>query len=199
MISELLVALIALAAALALSAQLSDAATKNDLTTRAHACAAGKTLTARLTAADVGYLGKFVPCVVRSERSSFGRAYSRGARLSRLVEAALGRFVNLSYLTRNDPKAAARASKRAPAAMAHKVCRRAGEARYISTFADTVPPPVLTPLAVARIVARPFRYPHGVARAPRTIFGIAFRRGALFRNHDRDGAAFGVVAITCPA
>jgi hypothetical protein len=54
------------------------------------------------------------------------------------------------------------------------------------------------PLFIAHVLACSFQNPHGAARTPRAILGVASRRGLLFENHNLRGTSVGIVAIVCP-
>ena len=164
----------------------------------ARACSMGRSLPSRLGAADVSYVAQYLPCVLRNERTQAGLGYRQSPSLSASVHSTLGRFVSLAYLKNHNPRGAVRATLIAFGKIALGVCHTARGARFIEAVGDTNPPPVMTPLEIAKLLARSFGYPTGVARARRATFGTASHVGLLFMGHDLGGSDFGMVAVVCP-
>jgi hypothetical protein len=176
-------------------------ASKVDPTAAASACAHGRALNARLGAGDVAYITRFVPCVLRAERGQLKLTYTQSAPVSRLVMTALTAFVKLPYVTQHKPKAAVKAGLLAGGAIAVKTCQRLHGIKrglFQASWGDTSPPPVLTPLVVSTDLGKLFANPRAIVRKPNAVFGTAARRGLLFEKGNLNGAAVGVVAVTCP-
>jgi hypothetical protein len=165
----------------------------------ATACAHGRPIDSRLGLADRGFLARFVPCVLRSYRSQTGLRYVQNRTLSRLVRSALTDFVSLPYLSEHSVKAANAEGLIAAGTIAQKLCFSRGSLHPLFQFlwADTSPPPTPTPRVFATLLSKSFKTRHGVARRPATVFGVASRRGLLFRHGDLAGATFGMVDVAC--
>lgn len=165
----------------------------------ATACAHGRALDARRGVADIGFLARFVPCVLRVYRSEVGLRYVQNRTLSRLVRSALTEFVMLPYLSEHSVKAANSEGLIAARTIAQKLCFGRGSSRPLFQFlwADTSPPPTPTLRVFATLLAKSFKSQHGVARRGATMFGSAARRGLLFRHGDLAGATFGMIDVVC--
>lgn len=200
--ARVLIASAVVAVALIVPSVGSASAKSVDPTAAATACAAGRPLGSRFGATDLSYLGRFLPCVIQAERSQLGLTYTQNGALSGVQKQALGRFVRLPYFAEHDPKAVASTEAATGKKISVQACRQAGapsgKVRYQVIFADTMPPPVLTPRTVANALANALFQLHGVARSAKSVFGIAVRFGVLFESHDLRGTALAIMSLRCP-
>jgi hypothetical protein len=158
-----------------------------------NAAAAARSCAGRLAVGrrlQPGSAARIIRCLARVERSQLGLGYAQSERLSRMVAAALARFVTLP----NQPPGAERT---AATGMLRSICGDAHSSggRYSYAFADTNS--ALTPLYLARLLARSLGAPDAVGRAARAMFGVALHQGLLFAKGARSGASVGLVALVC--
>ena len=170
-----------------------------------NAAAAARTCTGQhglrtpLSKSGPGYVDGFVTCVLRAERAQLGLHYTQNQVASQATATALRRFIALSYLLDNDPRAVTRAEASAAATARDAVCQaKHGVSRDEWAFADTQPAPAATPLSVAKLLAAEVQPAGAVAGAPGAVFGVATRRGLLFEHNQLRGTSLGVVAVLCP-
>lgn len=181
-----------------LSAVTEASVTSVDPTLAARSCAGGMSLSAQLGAADVAYLGRFVPCAVRQERQQLGLGFSTSRYLSRSVKRLLGRLVRAGYAAHRVQVTALHSAVNSLSAQKCARAKALAGYRFAANFADTEPPPILTPLEVAKGLTVMFSGAAAEAgRAPAATFGVASDRGLFFRHRDLRGADFGVVALRC--
>lgn len=164
----------------------------------ARACADGKPLSSQLGAAGVAYIARLVPCVVRQERLQLGLGFSQNRALSRSVKLLLLRFVKLNYLAEHNVRAAKAAVHSADVSVSRRVCAKA-RFDYAANFDDSAPPPVLTPLQIAKQLNSLFTGTYGkdAGRIKGARIGIASGRGLLFRGNDLHGVDFVVLIVHC--
>jgi hypothetical protein len=185
--------------ALVLPASALAGASRIDPAAAGKACAGRHALRAPLGKAGAGRVAGLVSCVLRAERAQLRLGYVENRSLSRMVAHALGRFIALPYLVDHRPRAAAQAEQAAAAGMLASACHGAGPGhpRDDWVFGDAAPTPTLTPLQVAKLLAKAFQAEDAVARTARPLFGVAARRGLLFARGDLRGASVGLIAVVC--
>jgi hypothetical protein len=170
-----------------------------DAAAAARSCAQGRPLNARLRGIQVAYLARFVPCVLRAARTQLGLGYDGSSAASLQVRTALGRLAKLPYNQTHQLKLASKATYAASSHIAGTVCLRQGSRR--ATFNDAwvsiLLRPGLTPLKLSKIITQPFANSRSVIRNPKTLFGVAARRGLLMENGALDGTDFGIVDFVC--
>jgi hypothetical protein len=156
------------------------------------ACAHGRSVGAAFAGSDLGYLRRFVPCVVTQLRSQLGLGMNSNAKLSRVVTG------ELALLARSHAKDVNAALHAAAETIVARVCRAGGV--FADNVGDTTPPPVLTPRVIASGLAT-FLFGRNRSRVERrgTVFGFAFRRGDLFHDGPSRGKiSLFVYALYCP-
>jgi hypothetical protein len=169
-----------------------DAASRISSADALRACAHGRSVGVAFAGSDLGYLRRFVPCVVKQLRSQLGLRMKSSAKLSRVVAD------ELALLARSRAKDVNAAVHAAGETIVARVCPARGV--FADNVGDTTPPPVLTPRVVASGVAR-YLFGRNRSRVERrsTVFGFAFRRGDLFHDGPSRGKiSLFVYALYCP-
>lgn len=164
-------------------------------TAAAKACARGRSIDARLGAADLAYASHFVPCMLRAERAQFRLGFHESRSLSRSVARALKIFIAGTQLNHGAGKAAAAFVTRTMTLIAAFSCPRSARYSWAFRVDDSNPPPVMTPVELATVTAHLFRYP--VMHSAKATFGVAIVRGVMFKGNDRHGITTGWLAVRC--
>jgi hypothetical protein len=178
-----------LCAAAAVAASRSPNPTK-----AARACAAGKSITAHLGAADERYLAGFVRCMLRKERAQIGLDYRQTASLDRATRSAL-RKIDASSVGYG--KASITLQHSLLDTLAMRACGRGHDWLWDGNIGDTNPPPPLTPIAIAKVNAHLFSEGNEVMGRSTATFGFAARHDLLFHGNDARGVSFAYIAVYC--
>ena len=162
--------------------------------TAATSCDRGRSIYDRLGAADVTYASDLLPCILRTERAQLRLGFHESRVLSQSVAGALKLFIAGTRLGRGpgNVTASVNATMNLIGAVS---CPSTTRYRFAFNAIDSDPPPVLTPLSLARSTAQLFS--HRVMHRANLTFGVAIRRGVMFRGNDRDGVATGWIAVWC--